>query len=512
MNPFAIQLDASARDFGDALYLSTPGGIDVSFAGFRERAFDVAAALRDHGVRYGDRVAMLIDNRPEFVIAWYACQLIGATAAALNPTLPADSQRHLLRLIEARVCLRATAEQQPGADAALKAEQVPVAEVDSLPAGGGGALAVADLPPGHASQIIFSSGTTGRPKGAVQTADILTGLLSTAKRIGLIPEDRLIINSPMFHGLAQSWYQYGLGLGAPVLILPRFSPSQYWDMCRRFGATAMQHVGAVLSYLLRQSPTADDLDNPVRLTFGVGAPRPVWEEFQRRFGVEVIEFYGMTEVGLLAFNTRPGRLGSVGRPAGALEVRLVDDNGVPVPTGQVGEAWSRPVGPGGMRPNYFGDPEATAAAETDGWFRTGDLLYADDDGYLYFVGRRKESLRRRGENIVPEDIERMVEQLAAVEQCAAVAVRSEHGDDDIKLCLIVGAIEPDEAFAARLGKEICGTLPATMRPRYLSFYREFPTTATNKVQRLRLRDEAGRTVWDIDTQAWSRSDTPGTAA
>ncbi len=352
MNPFATHLDTSAREYGEAPYLRTPNPTaeDVSFVAFRERTLDLAAALRAEGVGFGERVALLIDNRPEFVIAWYACQIIGATAAALNPTLPEDTQRHLLALIEARVCLEAIAERSSATDTALAAEHVRVIQVAQTARGGGEGLAVADLPTGHPSQIIFSSGTTGRPKGAIQTSDVLNGLLMTAERIGLTPEDRLIISSPMFHGLAQSWYQYGLVLGNPVLVMPRFSASRYWDVVREYGITAMQHVGAMLSYLVRQEPRPDDFDNPLRLTFGVGAPPPVWEEFQRRFGVEVIEFYGMTEVGLLAFNTRPGRVGSVGRSAGALDVKLVDEHGATVPTGTVGEAWSRPIGPGGCAP------------------------------------------------------------------------------------------------------------------------------------------------------------------
>jgi carnitine-CoA ligase len=292
------------------------------------------------------------------------------------------------------------------------------------------------------------------------------------------------------------------------VLAPRFSATRFWDECRDYEVTAIQHVGAVLSFLLRQPPSADDRNHAVRLTFGVGAPARVWTEFSQRFGIEVVEFYGMTEVGLMAFNDRPARPGSVGRPAGVNEVRLVGDNGQDVAAGQVGEAWTRPCGPGGKRPEYFGDPAAAAASMQDGWFRTGDLLYADADGYLYFAGRKKESLRRRGENIVPDDIERSVESLTQVNQCAAVGVPSEHGDDDIMLCLVLDDVPgqtpprwPGEEQMATLAAEICAVLPPQMRPAYLTVHASLPYTETNKLRRTELRG-CPLPRWDVDSGRW----------
>jgi crotonobetaine/carnitine-CoA ligase len=524
-NPFARSLDAAALVHGERPYLMPMADDSVSFAAFRARCLDWAAGLRELGAQFGDRIALLMDNRPEYVEAWYGCQLLGVTVVSLNPMLPGDSQRYLLRMTAPRFCVVALSAPAAQSSAALAAEQVRVIELTgqqtggiTTPGQGSREITPASLESSHPSQIIFTSGTTGRPKGAVQSMAQLTGLLGVAQRIGLSGDDRLMCTAPLYHGLAQAWFQYGLVLGASVVIAPRFSASRFWDDCRRYRVTAIQHVGAVLSFLLRQPPTARDRDHPVRLTFGVGAPLAVWQDFQQRFGVEVVEFYGMTEIGLVAFNDRPARPGSVGRPAGANELRLVGDDGSDVPPGTIGEALTRPSGPGGKRPEYFGDPAATAAAQEDGWFKTGDLLYADHDGYLFFAGRKKESLRRRGENIVPEDIERALLSLPEVEQCAAVGVPSPHGDDDVMLCLVLavgfGAAGPghaasnaagpadfQETVMASLAERICAALPVTMRPSYLTVHDSLPYTSTSKLQRTELRN-CPLPRWDVDAGRW----------
>jgi carnitine-CoA ligase len=509
-NPFATALDTAAAARPRHPYLVPMDGPAISFADFADQCRAWAASLQGLGCGSGQRVALLMDNRPEYVLAWYASQLTGATVVSLNPMLPEDSQRHLLRLTSPRVCLVGLGAPADAAARALAAEGVPVIDVSGWradPAGPGRDVTPVALEPGHPSQVIFTSGTTGRPKGAVQSAGQLTGLLAVAQRVGLTPGDRLLCTAPLYHGLAQSWFQYGLAVGAAVVLAPRFSASRFWDDCRTYDVTASQHVGAVLSFLLRRPPDARDRDHRVRLTFGVGAPMRLWEEFRRRFGVEVVEFYGMTEVGLMAFNDRPARPGSVGRPAGVNEVRLVGDDDKDVAPGEVGEAWTRPCGPGGKRPEYFGDPQATRAAQQDGWFRTGDLLYADADGYLYFVGRKKESLRRRGENIVPDDIERSVTSLPTVEECAAVGVPSPYGDDDIMLCLVLAAGPGEapgqlgEAQMAALATEIRAALPSAMRPAYLTVHASLPYTATSKLRRTELRS-CPLPRWDVEAAAW----------
>lgn len=374
---------------------------------------------------------------------------------------------------------------------------------DDPPTVGSDRAPVAELVPSHPTQIVCTSGTSGRPKGAIQTAGLIHGMTGLAQRVGLTEQDRLLTSSPMFHGLGQSWFQYSLAIGSTVIIAPRFSAARFWDDCRTYGVTAMQHVGAILSFLLQKPPTEFDRDHTVRFSFGVGAPEPVWRAFQDRFGVQIAEFYGMTEIGLATFNDLGGRIGSVGTLSGGVNMRLVDDEGDDVGDDEPGEAWTRPINVFGKHPDYFRERDATAAAISDGWFHTGDLLRRDADGWYWFVGRKRDSLRRRGENIVADDIERSVVALDAIADCAAVGAPSDHGDDEIRLCLVLAdsSVSLDQPALIELAEEIRKALPAAMQPTFISFYERLPYTATNKLQRAQLRTD-GLPVWDVRAQDW----------
>lgn len=519
MNIYVEQIDSIAERFPDRPYMETLDGQVTTFGEFHVQVMEWAARLHRWGIDQGDRVAMVIDNRPEFVITWYACQAIGAIAVPLNPGLTEDSHRYLLELSAPRVCVFALARDPHRVRSALAAAGIPVWDLepnDGISIGEPREVrdsppAVADVPLDSPSQIIFTSGTTGRPKGAIQTPRLVRGLGALARRIGLTPDDRLLVASPMFHGLGQSWYQYSLTIGSRVVIAPRLSVSRFWDDARRHGVTAMQHVGATLSFLLSRPPDERDRDHAIRFTFGIGAPAPVWRAFTERFGIEIVEFYGMTEIGMAMFNDRPARPGSVGPLSGGVDIRLVDENGEDVPVGETGELWIRPTGDDGKYPEYYGEPEVTAEAIADGWFHTGDQLWRDQDGYFYFAGRRSDSLRQRGENIVPEDLERAVLRLNEIADAAAVGLPSRHGDMDIKLSLVLAPDAARNGDLRAVADAIRGVLPRVMQPRYLEPHETLPYTATNKVQRAILR-RGNRRLWDMETDEWVAGDDVATAA
>lgn len=511
-NPFAALLGERARHDGDRPYIIPVDGQPWTFADMHAGTYQWARRLHSWGVDEHERVLLVVDNRPEFVMLWYACQLVGAIAVPFNPELTEDSNDYLLGLVRPALCVHALSDGPYRVRAAAARAGVPVVDLPddrhAEPAASPPVVRSPDgfepgaIGPEHPSQIICTSGTTGRPKGAIQTAGLLNGMSALAERIGITRDDRLLTASPLFHGLGQSWFQYSLVIGSAVVLAPRLSVSRFWAGCIHHSVNAMQHVGASLSFLLQQPPSRLDREHEVRFSFGIGAPEPVWRAFTERFGVDIIEFYGMTEIGLAAFNDRPGRVGSVGRLSGGVEMRLVDDTGAPVPTGTPGEAWTRPVCPDAKHPDYYAEPEATAAAIADGWFHTGDLLSIDDDGYLFFHGRKRESLRRRGENIVPEDLERCVVALDEIGDCAAIAVPSDLGDDDIELCVVLAAAAPDgDKSLDHLAKTIVDTVPRAMRPRYLSLHEALPYTLTNKLQRAKLRGD-DRQCWDIETSTW----------
>ncbi len=183
-------------------------------------------------------------------------------------------------------------------------------------------------------------------------------------------------------------------------------------------------------------------------------------------------------------------------------MRLVTEDGTDAADGEIGELWTRPRGDDGKHPEYFGEPEVTRAAIADGWFHTGDLLRRDADGYFFFCGRRSDSLRQRGENIVPEDLERVVLQLPQIADAAAVGLPSRLGDQDVKLCVVLttGTDRSDGGTGA-VAEAIRVALPKVMRPRYLELYEALPYTVTNKVQRAVLRRE-NRRLWDMDSNEW----------
>jgi crotonobetaine/carnitine-CoA ligase len=244
--------------------------------------------------------------------------------------------------------------------------------------------------------------------------------------------------------------------------------------------------------LLAQPPRADDSDNPVRTVLSAGCPPWAWEPFEARFGIRIVEWFGMVDTpGFLVH--ADGRVGSMGKPVGDAAFALVDDDDRPVGPGIVGEVVMRQAA--GQMSEYLNQPEATATAYRGGWFHTGDLAEADSDGFYYYRGRKKESIRRRGENISAWEIETVVNRHPAVSECAAHAVPSELGEDEVKLVVVPrpGApVSPEELIA-----HCEGNVASYALPRYVELVDEIPKTATQRPRYAALR-ERGVTpaTWD----------------
>jgi crotonobetaine/carnitine-CoA ligase len=233
----------------------------------------------------------------------------------------------------------------------------------------------------------------------------------------------------------------------------------------------------------------------VRIAWGGGAPDAVWREFQDRFAIEVRENYGMTEAASLTSMNTDARFGSVGRPAPYFHVRIVDPQGEEVAPGSGGEILVREREPGLITPGYFRNPEATAATLRDGWLHTGDLGRLDEDNYLYFMGRLKDSLRRRGENVSAWEIERLVDQMDWVEECAVVGVPDELGDEEIKL--FVRPSRPELVDMQALAEWCTAKLADFQIPRFYALVEEFHKTGTQRIR----KETLPRTTDD----AWTRT-------
>jgi carnitine-CoA ligase len=264
-------------------------------------------------------------------------------------------------------------------------------------------------------------------------------------------------------------------------MVDRFSASRFWDQVRAAGATRIHYLGGILQMLLRQPPRPDDRDHRARIAWGGGCPAAVWGPFEERFGVQIRENYGMTECSSLTTMNLGGPRGSAGRPCPWFEVEIRDPRGAALATGERGEIVVRGREPGLLMPGYFRNPEATAAALRDGWMHTGDLGWFDADGYLYFGGRLKDSIRRRGENVSAWEIERVVEALEWVEESAAIGVPDDLGDEEIKLFVRVadGAAPDPGALLAW-----CESRLARFQiPRYLAFVEAFEKTGTQRIRK-----------------------------
>lgn len=463
----------------------------------------LATALEEIGIRSGDLVGTLMGNGVEILMTWFATAQLGAVEVPINPAFRGASLEYLLNHSGLRVLvvdaerLEALARLEgrlesletvilTAGDADLPwqtfryQDLIAAAEPVERPDVGSSALMA----------VMYTSGTTGHPKGVMESHRCAMHWgANYAKYMSVGPEDTNYLFPPLFHAMSQL-------LGAVPALLTRsriavgagFSASRFWDDCRRDGVTLFNFTGGVLSFLWKQPPRENDAENPVTRALGVPIPDDLYPGFEERFGVTLLPPFGTSESSVVCYS-RPGevRRGSSGRPIPEYDVGIVDDAGAHVPAGVIGEIVTRPKHPDSMMRGYFKQPDVTVAAFRDLWYHTGDLGRLDEDGYLYFVDRKKDAIRRRGENISSFEIERVVDRLPAVLESAAVGVPSEHGEEEVKLAVV---LQPDGALTADELWAYCDEeLPAFMVPRYLEFRDALPRTDTERVRKFEIRDE-----------------------
>jgi crotonobetaine/carnitine-CoA ligase len=490
---------------------------EFSFAEMHRWSDHIAAELADLGVRQGDLVPLMMPNCPEFVAGWFAVCKLGAVATLINTAMRGPALVHAFDLSKATIAivdqsLLGTLESvcsslghltrlvvtddatATGARSALEVTPFPVA------ANAERTLARSDTAV-HAfdpAMVMFTSGTTGPSKGcvlshryAIRQAELLI------EHLALRPDDVLYCPFPLFHlDATVLTVMPALVMGTIAAIGRRFSASGFWPEIRHFGATVFDFMGATLTMLHKVPPAAGDRDNPVRLAWGVPVPEFA-DEFEARFGLRLIELYGSTDAGVPIYHPvdEPRRAGSCGKVIDAYDVRLFDDNDADVATGSVGEIVVRPNEPSIMSSGYYGLPEATVAANRNLWFHTGDLARRDDDGYFSFVGRRTESIRRRGENISAFEIEEVVKLHPAVLDAAAYGVPSDLTEDDVMVAVVV---RPGHVADPRALIDFCEAgMARHMIPRYVEIVDHLPRTPTEKVEKRTLVERGvSPTTWD----------------
>jgi crotonobetaine/carnitine-CoA ligase len=357
---------------------------------------------------------------------------------------------------------------------------------------------IGELPavsPWDISMLVYTSGTTGNPKGVQVTHQMYVAAgQGFAHWTQSTSQDRFFTCLPYFHANAQYYSTMGaMATAATLVVADRFSASRFWDQVREAGATVVNFIGMMLPVLARQTESARDRDNPVRLFYGSPAFSPEFlSAFQERFGIDIIIGFGMTEtcygtIERLGGERRPKSCGlprDYPNPAFTNEIRIVDDNGNPVTPGTPGEITLRnPV----IMLGYWRNPEQTRLALRDGWLFSGDLGRQDEDGFLYFVDRKKDVIRRRGENISSQEVEDVIKRHSSILDCAVLAVPSELGEDEVKAYLIPRPGVPVDP--AEIVRWCARHLAYFKVPRYIEVREAFPRTPSLRVRKDILRQE-----------------------
>jgi len=509
-----------ARHSPDAPFLAFQGYAPLSFAATWSATLDLAFALQRAGVAPGDRVVTLGRNAVEGVLLWFAVEALGAVDCPINPAFSGQPLRHAINLVEAGLVIV-----HPELTAALDALAGELPQVahclvypatGTLPATVAGKAAAGLRPsserppdwrpagakPSDLCSILFTSGTTGPSKGAMVThAQAFATALQTVNGLRLTAADTMFCAHPLFHMSPRFCAVYAAMLtGVQVNYDAGFVPAAWIARIRATGATVTIGHGPLLEMIHAEPARADDADTRLTRIGTSPFPKHIAADFERRFGVKGIETWGMTEVNIPCWHPydeplRPGSCGKVLEQD--YEFQVVDpDTDEPLPAGRVGEFVVRAKRPWLISPGYYGNPEATWRAWRNLWFHTGDSGYIDADGWVYFVDRLGDRIRRRAENISSFDIEVVARNHPSVLECAAVGVPSEYAsDDDIKLCIVPrpgAALEP-AALLAFLARQ----LPHHMVPRYVETLAALPRTPTQKVRKAELRRNAVTdTTWD----------------
>ncbi|MBO0740367.1 MAG: AMP-binding protein [Hyphomicrobiaceae bacterium] len=519
MPPGADALDLPNTDEGFlALFLrhaaSEP---DRTFARFGERAVTfgqlessvagLTAWLRHQGMGPGDRIALMLRNGETALSFMLAIAFAGAIWVPVHTGAVGDNLAYVLTHAGPRIVVAepdllpsvaacgASANWRAIAPAEILAELTGLL-APLLPAGRM-MHALGSVPlPDQTLAIMYTSGTTGRPKGVLVSHRMLrlcgeAAALASSAGDG----DVLYLWEPMFH----------IG-GAQMLVLPlirkvtlamaeRFSASRFWADASSMGATHIHYLGGILQMLLKQPPAPVDQSHRVRIAWGGGCPRDVWQPFQARFGVEIRECYGMTECSSITTMNLSGTLGSVGRSVPWFDVAIEGLTGNRVGIGEPGEIVVRERLPGALTRGYYKDPDATSKSFQDGAFRTGDVGSWDTLGNMYFHGRLGDSVRVRGENVAAAEVEEVARMHPAIEDCAMIGVAAHIGEAEIKLFV---ALKRDAHLTAHeLSEWLSTRLARFQRPRYIAIVDQFARTPSQRIMKYKL---SARTddAWDAE--------------
>jgi crotonobetaine/carnitine-CoA ligase len=488
-----------------------------SYGQAAREAWRTGRGLQRLGVGLGDYVSVWVPTGPDVLRAWFGANAAGGVYAPLNLAAKGGYLEHTLNLAGSKVLVahHQLAERLAGIEAPSLETVVVVGgpapeglpwrtlTMEELLDGAGEERPVLPRPvePWDDLSLIYTSGTTGPSKG-VRAAHAAFWNYANCFVLPFVTEDdRYLSSLPMFHTAGTGITYSMLRAGGSVALNKGFSASRFWDDVRRFEATVTIAIHGMVTFMLDQPEKPDDADNPLRVVYM--GPLSQHKEFARRYGVRIYTAYGMTEVPVpIVSDLDPEDGKSCGRAADPVhyELRLVDENDIPVPPGTPGELIARHTLPWTINSGYKNMPEATADAWRNGWFHTGDQFVQDEQGNFFFLDRIKDVIRRRGENISSFEVETEVLSHPLVKDVAAVAVKNPDleesaGDEEVKVAIV---LEPGaELDPAELVQYLAGRMPEYWVPRFVEVVQELPRTESHKLKKAELRD-AGITegTWD----------------
>jgi len=497
---------------------------DISYGQAKAAVEQLAGTYRQAGYGHGHRVGVLLENRPDFFLHWFALNALGVSLVPLNPELRAAELEYLIAhsaMVAALAIPSRHGDLSTAAKAAGRSLEVfgPSDQIVPLAA-----------PPSKAGSpdrntecaLLYTSGTTGKPKGCVLPNEyFLYAGHWYAKIGGLIAmadgQERMLTPLPIFHMNAMAYSAMAMvTTGGCLIVLDRFHPKSWWDSVREGRATIVHYLGVMPPMLMGAEKSPQDKNHSVRFGFGAGVDPALHAAFEERFGFPLIEAWAMTETGagaVIVASVEPRHVGSrcFGRPGLELETRIVTDRGTDATIGETGELLVRHAGPEpryGFLHEYLKEAEATTEAWRDGWFHSGDVVRRGADGSLHFVDRKKNVIRRSGENISAVEVEGVLMQHPAVKQVAVAPAPDPVRGDEVFACVVT---EPDIVADSALAEDIVrwslSRLAYYKAPGYVAFVAAVPLTSTQKIQRGGLKELVATSLGTsscIDTRAMKK--------
>ncbi len=482
----------------------------ISYMEIHKGSNIIANNLRKIGVKKGENVLIFLFNSPEYLMIWFALAKLGAVMVPINTASRSHDLSHIIEDSEAETIILETlllenyleVKDQVNIKREIILKSSPSDKVHNM-------IPFQSLKDGQSDNlqteiekydplcIIYTSGTTGKPKGVVLPHFYYINSGITIKEYECLKSgDRLFSTLPLFHVGAQ------LLIAIPAMVADidfvltkKFSASRYWDQIRKYNCNVVHYLGSIAQMLFLQPKKPDDADNPVERMIGGGMSKQIWEKFEQRFDVTIVEAYGLTESGAVSIHNPVDKIkvGSIGLPVPLQKIEIVNESDEILPPYEHGEIVIRPEKPYSIMLGYYKNPEATMDACRNLWFHTGDIAYRDEEGYFYYVGRHAHFIRRRGENVSSEEVEDVINTHPDVKESGVVGVPSEVGDEDVK------------AYIVSLNKELdpleiilwCENRISYFKiPRYIEFLDELPLTATSRIERHKLKKLGIGEAWD----------------